>query len=104
MRGGRARPRLFALALVFAGTLILEAAAVETAAPPGALSCSGCHAARPGGPDGLPRLAGRPAAETAAALAAFRSGERPATLMGRIAKGFTEEESRAIALWLEGQP
>lgn len=73
------------------------------AAPPGALSCSGCHAAHGGGADLLPRLTGRPAAEIATALAAFRSGERPATLMNRIAKGFTDDESRAIAVWLEAQ-
>ena len=31
---------------------------------------------------------------------AFRTGERQATVMDRIAKGFTEEETRAIAEWL----
>jgi cytochrome c553 len=34
---------------------------------------------------------------------AFRSGGREATLMNRIAKGFTPEESRAIAKWLATQ-
>jgi cytochrome c553 len=48
-------------------------------------------------------LGGRSAAETVSALAAFRSGERVSTLMGRLAKGFTDEESRAIAEWLERQ-
>ena len=32
----------------------------------------------------------------------FRSGARPATVMDRIAKGFTEDETRAIAAWLAG--
>jgi cytochrome c553 len=36
-------------------------------------------------------------------MAAFRSGERPATLMNRIAKGFSDEESRAIGVWLAAQ-
>ncbi|WP_261403505.1 c-type cytochrome [Chenggangzhangella methanolivorans] len=67
--------------------------------PPGATSCSGCHAAGSAfGP-----LAGVPAERTEAALAAFRSGERPSTLMGRIAKGFDENQSRAIAQWWAGQ-
>ena len=38
--------------------------------------------------------------QIAAALAAFRSGERPATVMNRIAKGFSEAESLAIAEWV----
>ena len=70
-------------------TVLLAAAAP----PPGASSCSGCH----GG--ALPVLAGRPAAETAATLDAFRTGTRPATVMNRIAKGFTPAESQAIAAW-----
>ena len=75
-------------------TFSLSAFAAEPA-PPGASSCSGCHAA--GSPFGP--LAGQPAERTEASLAAFRSGEKPSTLMGRIAKGFDEAQSRAIAEW-----
>jgi cytochrome subunit of sulfide dehydrogenase len=64
-------------------------------APPGASGCSGCH----GGVAPLPVLAGRPAADIVSAMAAFRAGERPATVMTRIAKGFTPEETTAIARW-----
>lgn len=71
-------------------------------APPGATACSGCHAPAGSGP--VPGLAGRPAAEIASAMAAFRSGERPATVMDRIAKGFSDEEARAIAEWIAAGP
>lgn len=71
--------------------LLLGAAAP----PPGASSCSGCH----GGVAPLPVIAGRDAAALASALSEFRSGKRPATVMGRIAKGFTPEESTSIAAW-----
>jgi cytochrome c553 len=47
----------------------------------------------------VPRLTGRKAAEIIAALAAFKSGQRPATVMDRIAKGFSDDEIRAIAEW-----
>ncbi|NYZ13790.1 cytochrome C [Azospirillum sp. RWY-5-1] len=68
-------------------------------APPGAVSCAGCHApAAVGGP--VPDLTGRPAVEIVAAMQAFRGGTRPATVMDRIAKGFSDEETRAIADWL----
>jgi cytochrome c553 len=33
-------------------------------------------------------------------MQAFRSGQRAATVMDRIAKGFSDEETRAIAVWL----
>jgi cytochrome c553 len=51
----------------------------------------------------IPRIAGRPAAEIVATMEAFRSGQKPATVMDRIAKGFSEAEIRAIAEWLSAQ-
>jgi cytochrome subunit of sulfide dehydrogenase len=65
------------------------------APPPGALSCSGCHA----GVAPLPVLAGRDPDEVVARLDEFRSGAKPATLMDRIAKGFSHDEFVAIAAW-----
>ena len=38
--------------------------------------------------------------EIVAAMTAFRADRRPSTVMNRIAKGFTDEEIRAIADWL----
>jgi cytochrome c553 len=74
-------------------------AAAQSAAPAGASSCSGCHDARIAGP-AIPPLRGRPEAEIVTAMAAFRTGGREATVMGRIAKGFNDDETRAIAAWL----
>ncbi len=71
--------------------------------PPGAASCTGCHAAAAMIETRVPRIAGRPAADIVAAMDAFRSGQKPATVMDRIAKGFTEAEIRAIAEWLGAQ-
>ena len=72
-------------------------------APPGALSCSGCHAAAASVETPVPRLAGRDANEIVAAMQAFRAGQKPATVMDRIAKGFTDEEINAIAAWYAAQ-
>jgi sulfide dehydrogenase cytochrome subunit len=33
----------------------------------------------------------------------FRTGQRPATVMDRIAKGFSDAETAAIAEWYAGQ-
>ena len=70
--------------------------------PPGAASCSGCHATG-ATTSSISRLYGRDAEDITKAMAGFRDGSLPATVMNRIAKGFTDEESRAIAAWLAAQ-
>ena len=71
--------------------------------PVGAASCTGCHAPAGRAQTALPMIAGRNADELTAAMEAFRTGERPATLMDRIVKGFTPAEVRAISAWLAAQ-
>ena len=78
-------------------------AAAAAELPPGATSCSGCHPPTASAETKVPPIRGRNPAEIVAAMEAFRSGERPSTVMGRIAKGFSGEEIRAIAVWLSGQ-
>ena len=51
----------------------------------------------------MPRLIGRDPADIVTAMQAFKSGRRPATVMDRIAKGFTDEEINAIAAWYAAQ-
>jgi cytochrome c553 len=51
----------------------------------------------------VPALQGRSAAEIVAAMRAYRAGERSPTVMDRIAKGFTDGETQAIAAWLAAQ-
>lgn len=77
--------------------------AASPAPPPGAASCSGCHAAGAGVATKAPRLVGEDPGAIAAAMRDFRTGQRPATVMDRIAKGFSDEETSAIAAWLAAQ-
>ena len=70
-----------------------------------AATCAQCH-----GTDGravqgqaMVRLAGLPKEHTLAQLLAFRSGQRPATIMHQIAKGYTDEQIRLIAGYLAAQ-
>jgi cytochrome c553 len=77
--------------------------ALAADAPPGASACSGCHPAGSGVDTPVKRLRGQDAAQIVAAVAEFRSGKRPATVMDRIAKGFTDDEIRAIAAWYAAQ-
>jgi sulfide dehydrogenase cytochrome subunit len=69
-------------------------------APAGATSCSGCHGASG---SALPPLVNLTAAQIEDAMTAFSSGAREATLMNRIAKGFSADETRAIAQWIAAQ-
>jgi sulfide dehydrogenase cytochrome subunit len=72
-------------------------------APPGALSCSGCHPGARFVDTMVPRLVGREPAAVVAAMQAFRSGQLPSTVMDRIAKGLTDDEIKAIAAWYGAQ-
>jgi cytochrome c553 len=93
--------RVFAVA---AATLAaMTASAWSADAPPGAASCSGCHPATQAVASPVPRLNGRDAAQIVSAMTEFRTGKRPTTIMDRIAKGFTDDETKAIATWLAAQ-
>jgi cytochrome subunit of sulfide dehydrogenase len=85
---------------VLAALLAAAPAMAGAASPPGASSCGGCHA-EAGRPDAaMPSLNGQAAGEIVAAMRAYRAGERPASVMDRIARGFSDEEIQAIAAWI----
>ncbi len=85
-------------------TIVTTSTAAAAEPPPaGASSCSGCHATSATADTPVPPIRGRDPAEIVAAMLAFRSGARSSTVMGRIAKGFSDDEIRAIAAWLAAQ-
>jgi sulfide dehydrogenase cytochrome subunit len=67
-----------------------------------AASCATCHGRGLAGSGAIPSLKGRRSADIAAALKAFQSGERPATIMTRLSKGWSEAEIDALAAKLGG--
>lgn len=76
------------------------AAGVATAAPnPAMLSnaCAGCHGTNgaSAGPS-MPSLAGQDKKVIVESMKKFKSGERPSTVMGRLAKGYSDEEIEAM--------
>ncbi|HEX2654812.1 MAG TPA: cytochrome C [Xanthobacteraceae bacterium] len=93
------------LTLLALPTGVASAASLEP--PAGATACSGCHpmSEKTSIKFKIPftRLAGRDPREIESAMQAFRSGQRPSTIMERIARGFSEEEIHAIAVWLAAQ-
>jgi cytochrome c553 len=99
-RIGAAAIAVTMLAALVSATVPATAASVP---PPGAAACSGCHGLRDNASSVLPGIYGRDPQDIVTAMAAFRDGTRPATVMNRIAKGFSEDEIRAIAAWLATQ-
>ena len=83
--------------------VLLGTGAALAEGPPGAASCSGCHAANARVETPVPPIKGRSQADIADAMIEYKSGKRPGTIMDRIAKGFSDEEIRAIAAWYAGQ-
>ena len=82
---------------LLAGLLATPLAPAVAQAPLSAEGCYGCHGPSGTGAGGIPAIAGRDAAELRAQMLAFRANERPGTIMGRIARGYTDAEIAAIA-------
>ncbi len=68
------------------------------------LTCVVCHGPQGKGAKSIPPLVGKSADQTYAALLAYKSGERPATVMDRHAKGYSDEELRAVSDYFASLP
>ncbi|MBQ1203460.1 MAG: c-type cytochrome, partial [Loktanella sp.] len=87
---------LLGVVLAFGTAPIVSA---EEAAPLIAQSCAGCHGQAGVGQGASPVLAGYDAEEFVRVWEEFRANERPATIMHRIAPGFTEDEVAELAAY-----
>jgi cytochrome c553 len=71
-----------------------------------AASCAACHGtngrAAPG--SAVAGLAGRSKEDLVQVMAQFKGGQRPATVMHQIAKGYTEAETAAMAEYFSKLP
>ena len=68
-----------------------------------ALSCASCHGTNGASPGSIPRIQGRSAEYIEKAMLQFKAGEGPATVMNRIAKGYTDEEIKLLSAYLGNQ-
>ena len=89
-----------------AGLLALSAASL--AAPPTAAmlsnACAGCHGTlgASAGPS-MPSLAGQSKVSIVESMKGFKSGARPSSIMGRLAKGYTDAEFDAMGEFFSKQ-
>lgn len=68
-----------------------------------AASCSACHGTNGNAAPGMVSLAGYPRVDMVKAMADFKSGARPATLMHQLSKGYSEAQVEAIAGYFAAQ-
>jgi sulfide dehydrogenase cytochrome subunit len=71
-----------------------------------AAACAICHGTqgKPAAGSALIPLAGLPRDHIATQMRAFRDGQRPATVMHQIAKGYSDAQIDALAAWYAAQP
>jgi cytochrome subunit of sulfide dehydrogenase len=68
-------------------------------------TCAGCHGTNgsSAGPS-MPTIAGMPEVYLLETMKKFKSGERPSSIMGRLAKAYSDEEIKMMAAYFAGQP
>jgi cytochrome subunit of sulfide dehydrogenase len=105
----RVRQRLTGLLLcsvgVFAASPVLAKDPERLRLRSLAATCAQCHGTDGHAVEGqaLIRLAGLPKDYVLTQLMAFRSGQRPATIMHQITKGYSQEQLEALASYFAAQ-
>ena len=88
-----------------AAALAMSASAFAAPPTPAMLSnaCAGCHGTHgeSAGPS-MPALAGQSKVAIVESMKGFKSGERPSTVMGRLSKGYSDEQLQALAAYFAG--
>lgn len=69
-----------------------------------AATCANCHGTEGRSQGDVKPLAGQKAETIVAAVADYRSGSQPATVMHQIAKGYTDAQIRLIAGYFAALP
>ncbi len=95
------RPTLIAAALAAVSTF--GPAAAQDGTPLIAQACAGCHGQGGAGMGEVPVIAGKNRDTFLEVWQAFRADERPATIMNRIARGYTDDEVAILADYFASQ-
>ena len=81
-------------------TMLAATASGQTFAPPSgatlAATCTGCHGPNGQSAGAIPARNGRTEADLLQEMLDFKNDRRPATMMNRHAKGFSDEEIAAM--------
>ncbi len=89
--------RTIVLAAATSVVAIAGPCAAQTLPSSLALSCAACHGTDGKSPGAIPTIDGRSVKEMKDALTGFKTGTRQATVMNRLAKGYTDQEIDELA-------
>ena len=95
------------ISAVLAGLVVAGVATAGGVRSPSMLAntCAGCHGTNGASAgDIMPIIGGMEKNYLYTVLSEFKSGQRDSTIMGRIAKGYSENELKAIASYMARQP
>jgi sulfide dehydrogenase cytochrome subunit len=84
----------------FVAALGLAIAPAQAQSPNAALfaaNCAVCHGQGGAGAGDIVKLNDKSPAQITEAMQGFRDGKKPSTIMGRIAKGYTDAQITAVA-------
>lgn len=104
------RPRSSGVRSAAFAALLLAAPLVQAQVPDAQLgrnlaaTCANCHGTNGNARGDMKPLAGVSAEKILAAVADYRSGNQPATIMHQIAKGYTDAQMKLIADYFAAQP
>lgn len=96
-------------AAILCGGLLMAAVPAWAASPSQAAmlsnTCAGCHGTNGAsvGPS-MPIIAGMPEAYLLDTMKKFKSGERPSSIMGRLAKAYSDDELKMLAGFFSQHP
>ena len=91
------------LAAALAASLATGGLAAEANGPLLAQACAGCHGQSGEGVASIPDIRGLDPDDFVQIWQDFRTDARPATIMGRIARGYAEAEVAALAAYFAAQ-
>jgi cytochrome subunit of sulfide dehydrogenase len=89
--------RISLIAAALGASLLAAPAFAEQPTPLIAQGCAGCHGQSGEGQGAVARIAGYDRDAFLAIWQEFRDNSRPATIMNRIAPGYTDEEVQILA-------
>lgn len=91
------------LVIAFIAGVAPAMAAEDKQARSWAATCTGCHGTNGHSEGGIPGIAGLDKDQLVSQMLEFKNDRRPATVMHRHAKGYTDEQIERIAVFFSAQ-
>ncbi len=85
------------------GALFAPAAVSEVSHSMLGNTCAGCHGTNGHSAEPMPIIAGLPDKYMTETMKSYRSGKRPSTIMGRLARGYSDKEIEYMAKFFAAQ-